>query len=346
MDYLARMHEAILYSVEGNKLRCHLCRHNCLIEEGTTGICNVRLNQGGVLYSIFYGKPVAMAVDPIEKKPLFHYKPGSLAFSIATPGCNFRCPFCQNWDISQYGRVEMVRAPMGDVSPEKIVENAIKHKCQSISYTYTEPTIFFEYALDTAKLAKKAGLANNFVTNGYMSRDAIDVIKPYLDAANIDLKSFRKDTYRKFMKAQLDGVLDSIKYMKQAGIWVEVTTLIVPKMNDGTDELKDIANFLVEVGRDIPWHISRFVPQFEMQDTPATPIKKLREAYDIGKKAGLRYVYMGNVAGDESENTFCYSCGMKIIEREGFQILANHITNKNECPKCKSKIDGIEMGKS
>lgn len=340
------MHEAMLYDKEaGGKVRCRLCRHNCAIADGKAGICNVRLNKSGTLYSIFYGKPIAMSVDPIEKKPLFHYYPGSKAFSIATPGCNFQCPFCQNWDISQYGRADGVRLPTREVTPETIVFQAKANKCKSISYTYTEPTIFFEYAYDCAKLAKAEGLGGNFVTNGYMSREAIDTIKPYLDAANVDLKSFRKDTYRKMMKAQLDGVLDSIKYMKEAGIWVEVTTLIVPKMNDDPAEIKDIANFLVEVGRDIPWHISRFYPHYQYDDAEPTPLATLKSAYDIGKTAGLRYVYMGNVPADASENTYCYQCGEKLISRMGYFVEGNVITEKSTCPKCASEIDGVGLGR-
>lgn len=327
--------------VAGGKVRCRLCRHLCTIPDGDHGICNVRENHGGVLYSIFYGQPIAMSVDPIEKKPLFHFYPGSKAFSIACPGCNFQCDFCQNYDISQYGRTGTERTPTHEVPPESIVANAKANGCKSISYTYTEPTIFFEYAYDTARLAKKEDIANNFVTNGYMTREAIDTIKPYLDAANIDLKAFRKDTYRKVMKAQLDGVLDSIKYMKEAGIWVEVTTLVVPGMNDSDSELKDIADFLAKTGRDIPWHISRFVPHYKMQNVFPTPIETLRKAYDIGKKAGLRYIYLGNVPGDDTENTFCFSCGEKLITRRGYFVVANKLTTRSECPKCKSKIDGV-----
>jgi Pyruvate-formate lyase-activating enzyme len=339
------MKEAMLYTKEaGRKTRCHLCRHGCLIDDGKYGICNVRLNEAGTLYSIFYGKPIAMAVDPIEKKPLFHFKPGSTTFSIAAPGCNFQCSFCQNWDISQYGRGAESRVPQKEVEPEAIVKQSIAHGCESISYTYTEPTVFFEYAYDTAKIAKTRGLKNTFVTNGYMTREALDKIKPYLDAANVDLKAFRKDTYRKIMKAELDGVLDSIRYMKSLGIWVEVTTLIVPGMNDDAGELKDIATFLVGIGRDIPWHISRFTPNYKMDDVQPTPVSKLKEAMEIGKKVGLRYIYLGNIPGDDSENTFCYQCGEKVIEREGFFVRANKITNRSECPSCKTKIDGIDMG--
>lgn len=339
------MQEALLYTKEADrKVRCNLCRHGCLIAEGKHGICNVRFNDGGTLYSIFYGKPIAMAVDPIEKKPLFHVKPGSTTFSIATPGCNFQCSFCQNWDISQYGRGATQRIPRQEVAPSAIVAQAEAHRCGSISCTYTEPTIFFEYALDVAKLAKTKGIGCNFVTNGYMTREALDVLHPYLDAANVDLKAFRKETYRKVMKAQLDGVLDSIRYMKELGIWVEVTTLVVPGMNDDEAELRDIATFLVGVAREIPWHISRFVPHFGMQDREPTPVATLRKALEIGRKAGLRYVYLGNVPGDESESTFCYGCGEKLVTRQGFAVRDNRITNKGECPTCRAKIDGIEMG--
>jgi pyruvate formate lyase activating enzyme len=228
-------------------------------------------------------------------------------------------------------------------APEQIVAAAQQAGCRSIAYTYTEPTIFFEYAYDTAKLAAKEGIANNFVTNGYMTRAALDAIKPYLDAANVDLKAFRKDTYRKVMKAQLDGVLDSIKYMKELGVWVEITTLIVPGMNDDAAEIKDIANFIVETGREIPWHISRFTPRYHMDKTPPTPMKKLKEAYEIGKAAGLRYVYMGNVPGDPTENTYCYSCDEILIDRAGYTVGENKITHKSTCPKCNSVIDGIDM---
>lgn len=337
------MQKALLYTKEGEKIRCHLCRHNCLIAEGSFGICNVRKNENGELYSIFYGKPITMAVDPIEKKPLFHYYPGSKAFSIATPGCNFKCPFCQNWKISQY-KGDPPSTDIEFVPPEKVVMLAKKNGCRSISYTYTEPTIFFEYALDTAMIAKKEGVDNNFVTNGYMTREAIDIIKPYLNAANIDLKAFRKETYRKYMKAQLDGVCDSIKCLKNAGVWIEVTTLIVPKMNDDPSELRDLAKFLVEVGRDIPWHISRFHPSYEFDSLPPTSISKLKEAYEIGKKAGLRYIYLGNIPGDKTENTYCYNCNELLIKRNGFTVEENFVTDKSKCPKCSAEIDGVGIG--
>jgi pyruvate formate lyase activating enzyme len=341
------MKEAMLYTKEKDRaVRCNLCRHGCTIKEGDYGICQVRYNEGGTLRSIFYAQPIALGVDPIEKKPLFHYKPGSYSMSIATPGCNFRCDFCQNWEISQYrASGEPGKTLLDKVPPEAVVAKAKAHKCASISYTYTEPTIFFEYAYDTAALAVKEGIGNNFVTNGYMTRAALDTIGPNLAAANVDLKAFRKVTYRRVMKAQLDGVLDSIRYMKQLGIWVEITTLIVPGMNDSESEIKDIANFIVETGREIPWHISRFTPQYHMEDSPPTPMATLKKAYDIGKAAGLRYVYMGNVAGDPTENTYCYNCNELLIERTGFSVRDAKITHKSTCPKCNSQIDGIDMGR-
>ena len=336
------MKEAMLYTKEADrKVRCHLCRHGCLIAEGNYGICNVRKNEGGALYSIFYGKPIAMSVDPIEKKPLFHYKPGSTSFSIATPGCNFQCGFCQNWEISQYGREEAVRLPSEEVSPQSIVGQASAHRCASISYTYTEPTIFFEYAHDIGKLAVQQGLGNIFVTNGYMTREAIEAMAGTLHAANVDLKSFRKDTYRKVMKAQLDGVLDSIRTLHQAGVWIEITTLIVPGMNDDPRELADIARFIVETGREIPWHVSRFTPRYQMDHAAPTPEKTIRQALEIGRKAGLRYVYAGNLPGDEAEHTRCSSCQELLIEREGFAVLKNVLDHKGACPKCGMKLDGV-----
>ncbi len=338
------MHKAILYNKEDNsKVQCKLCRHHCRISPDKAGLCNVRVNKQGELYTIFYAKPIAMGADPIEKKPLYHYYPASKAFSIATLGCNFKCSFCQNWNISQYDSKHSPQV-RDEVLPEKIIAKAKANKCRSISYTYTEPTIFFEYALDCAKLAKEEGIGNNFVTNGYMTRAAIDEIKPYLDAANVDLKAFRKDTYRKLIGAQLDGVCDSIKYLKENGIWLEVTTLIIPGVNDDPAELKDLVKFLVEVGRDIPWHVSRFYPGYQVTDVPPTPVETLKTAYEIGKKAGLRYIYLGNVKEPAMERTYCYNCNEVLIERNGYSIGSNSISEKSKCPSCKAEIDGVGMG--
>ncbi|HPW45147.1 MAG TPA: AmmeMemoRadiSam system radical SAM enzyme [bacterium] len=338
------MKEAMLYTKEENgAARCGMCRHTCLIRDGEKGICDVRINREGRLYSIFYGKPIAVAVDPVEKKPLFHFMPGTKTLSIATRGCNFHCDFCQNSDISQFKGGSNDELSGSEFTPTKIVAAANSGRAKSISYTYTEPTVFFEYAYDTARLAKESGLGNIFVTNGYMTRDAIDAISPFLDAANIDLKSFRNDTYRSVIGARLDGVLDSIKYMKSKGIWIEITTLVIPGMNDSEAELSDVANFIVETGRDIPWHISRFTPRYKMSDRQPTPIKTLQRAHEIGKKAGLKYIYIGNLPGDSSETTFCAACGFQLIERCRYEITLNNVPHDGNCPKCGAKVDGIML---
>ena len=331
--------EALLYErLEDNKVKCLLCNHNCTIADGKLGFCLVRENKGGTLYTNSYGKLVSYNIDPIEKKPLFHFLPGTKSLSIATAGCNFRCGFCQNWQISQIreGNTELMHE---EVPPEEIVNQAIKSGCKSISYTYTEPTIFFEYALDCARLAKEKGLYNNFVTNGYMSAQALEMLKGYLDAANVDLKSFSEDFYQKNCSAHLKPVSENIRLMKKLGIWVEVTTLIVPELNDSEEELTQIANFIADVGKEIPWHISRFHPDYKMLDSGATPLSTLKKAYDIGEKAGLRYLYIGNVLG-EAEETRCYNCKRALIKRVGFQILENKI-KEGSCPFCKTKIDGV-----
>ena len=339
--------EALLYGKNPDKsVDCFLCRHNCHIKDGGRGVCMVRENKDGTLYSLFYGRPVALSVDPIEKKPLFHVYPGSKSFSIATVGCNFQCPFCQNWDISQYGRSQIAdsRSPIAGgklIMPDEIAANALESGCRTIAYTYSEPTVFFEYAYDISKSAEKYDIKNVFVTNGYMTRGMLDKFHPLLHAANIDLKAFNPNTYRTMMKAELGGVLDSIKYMRELGIWVEVTTLIVTGMNDGQDELKQIAGFIAGVGEEIPWHISRFHPAYKVKDKDVTAEETLEQAHEIGKKAGLRYVYTGNVYTPDKENTYCYNCGSLLIERSGFSVVGNKIVDGLKCFKCKSKIDGL-----
>jgi pyruvate formate lyase activating enzyme len=332
------MREAELYRpIQGGAVECLLCRHHCIIKDGRSGICGVRENRGGKLYSIFYGRPVAVAVDPIEKKPLFHFLPGSRSFSIATPGCNFQCSFCQNWDISQYKGGEV---PTYELSPREAAEKARKLGCASISYTYSEPTVFFEYARDTAIEAERFGLKNVFVTNGYMTREMIDAFHPHLHAANIDLKSFNKDVYRRIMKGDRDGVLDSIRYMKEKGIWIEITTLIVPQMNDSEEEIREIARFIAGVGRDIPWHISRFHPAYKMTEKPPTPLETLIGAYRVGKEEGLKFIYIGNVGTDSYEATYCPKCRSRLISRSGFDVLYNRLLG-NRCPECGEEIEGL-----
>jgi len=321
------------------KVSCSLCHHNCEIEPSKFGVCGVRQNKGGKLYTQVYGNIIAAHVDPIEKKPLYHFLPGSKSFSIATIGCNFRCPFCQNWQISQASKSKDSLATGQECLPQEVVRAAEKHGCQSISYTYTEPTIYFEYAHDTAKLAKKDGLANVFVTNGYMSLDALETIRPFLDACNVDLKAFSENFYKKMCGARLQPVLDSIRRMKDMDIWVELTTLIVPGQNDSEKELTQIARFISELDPNIPWHISRFHPDYKYTDATATPLNSLRLAYNIGKNEGLHYIYIGNVLG-ESEGTVCPKCQKILISRHGFYVSDNKI-RESRCPFCRTSIAGI-----
>ena len=333
--------EALLYKkLKSQKVSCFLCSHHCVIDDGSFGICQVRQNKGGILYTYTYGQVVAANVDPIEKKPLFHFLPGSKSFSIATVGCNFRCGFCQNWQISQKKEAQELKVDALQMPPEKIIEGALKAQCKSISYTYTEPTIFFEYAFDIAGCAKEKGLYNIFVTNGYMTKEALRMIKPYLDAANVDLKFFNDDSYKRVCGARLAPVLETIALMREMDIWVEVTTLIVPGENDSQEELKGIALFLAGVGKEIPWHISRFHPDYKMMDHKATPLTILKDAYEIGKAAGLRYVYIGNVA--EEEKTYCFKCGEALLSRMGFEVLENNLKN-GKCPGCDTVLDGVGL---
>lgn len=333
--------EALLYQkLPDKKVSCYLCSHHCQISDGNFGICQVRQNKEGTLYTHAYGAVVAANVDPIEKKPLFHMLPGSKSFSIAALGCNFRCGFCQNWQISQ--KEEAVKLGLGQekMSPQEIVARAQEAGCKSISYTYTEPTIFFEYALETARLAQGKGLYNIFVTNGYMTQKALEMIKPYLDAANVDLKFFNDERYLRICGGRLKPVLETISLMRELGIWVEVTTLVVPGENDSADGLKGIASFLAGVGKEIPWHISRFHPDYKMVDHDPTPLATLQEAYKIGKDTGLRYVYIGNVW--EEEKTCCYKCAKVLISRLGFEVSNNCLKN-GRCPDCNTKLDGLAL---
>ncbi len=319
-------------------VRCNLCGHRCVIPEGELGFCRVRKNIDGTLNSLVYGEVASQNIDPIEKKPLFHFLPGSKAFSIATVGCNFRCGFCQNWQISQVtnGDASVMNDP--EMSPKEVVELAEEHGCESIAYTYTEPTIFFEFAYDIAVLASKKGLSNIFVTNGYMTPEAIDTIGPYLDAANVDLKSFRDEFYVKTCKARLQPVLDSIKMMKARNIWVEVTTMVLPGLNDSEEELNDIAEFIADVDPRMPWHISRFHPDYRYTDEKATPVETLRRAIAIGKKRGLANIYLGNVA--EGMNTYCGHCGKLLLARSYFGSGENNI-HGDRCPDCNTPLAGV-----
>ena len=336
--------KAVLWErAEDNQVKCKLCNWRCLIEEGKSGRCFVRENIDGELYSLNYDKVCAANPDPIEKKPLFHFQPGSRSFSIACEGCNFRCEFCQNWHISQPA-VESGRIEGQAISPERIVEAAVRDGCKGIAYTYTEPTIFMELCAECGILAKKQGLTNVFVSNGYMTKEAIDFASEWLDGINVDLKAFNEDYYKQLCKARLEPVLETIKYIAaQTEIWLEVTTLLVPGENDSEEELKKLAGFIVtEAGEDVPWHISRFVPQYKYMESYPTPIETLEKAYEIGVSAGLHYVYTGNVPGAKTESTLCYSCGRMLIERVGYRIVSNEIEDSC-CPDCGVKIAGYEL---
>ena len=332
--------EAMLYEkLADQKVHCNLCAHRCIIKPERRGICGVRENKGGILYSLVYGTLIAEHIDPIEKKPFFHVYPGSRSYSIAAVGCNFQCAFCQNHEISQMPRSTLMI--MGEDTPcNEIVKRAKKSGSKTIAYTYTEPTVYFELAYETAILACKEGLKNVFVTNGFMTPEAIDTIAPFLAAANVDLKSFRDDFYQKQCGARLEPVLEAITKMKQMGIWVEITTLLIPGLNDSNEELKDIAQFIAGLGKETPWHISRFHPQFKMRSVPVTPLTSLHRAVEIGKLQGLKYVYNGNVPGDEGESTYCSNCRNCLIERHGFDVVSANLTG-NKCSKCGTELEGI-----
>lgn len=335
------MIEARFYEPIGDgKVKCFLCAQRCTISPGKRGICAVRENRDGILYSLVYGKVVARHVDPIEKKPLFHFYPGSTSYSIATVGCNFKCLHCQNYEISQFPK-KYVDIPGEDMTPEEVVKEAELSGCRSISYTYTEPTIFMEFAYDCARLAHSKGISNVFVSNGYTGPEATRLIAPYLDGNNIDLKG--DDVfYKKVVGARLQPVLDTIKLMKELGVWVEITTLIIPSHNDSEEFLKWIADFIKSVDPSIPWHVTQFYPTYHLLDKPRTPVSTLRKAREIGLKAGLKYVYEGNVPGEGGEHTYCPSCGDLLIERSGFTLTKIGMKD-SKCAKCGSHIDGIGM---
>jgi len=335
--------EALFYERHTqNRVRCNLCAHHCVIADGKLGVCRVRKNVGGTLYTLVHGSTISLNVDPVEKKPLYHFYPGSLAYSIATLGCNFHCQWCQNWQISQMPHEQDLIAGHKE-SPGQIVANALETGSRSIAYTYTEPTVFFEYAYDTARLAHQAGLVNIFVTNGYMTKEMLELFHPYLDAANVDLKAFRKKVYHRYVGAALQPILDNMKFMKKLGIWLEVTTLVIPGINDDLSELRDAAQFVAqELGSETPWHISRFFPAYKLTDIPPTPLATLKQAQQIGQEEGLQYVYMGNISIEGGNDTFCPSCGRALIRRHGFGVIFNRI-EKDRCPACGEPIAGISL---
>jgi len=336
------MKKAMLYEArDENKVHCHLCSHQCRIHQGKRGICGVRENREGTLYTLVYGKIVAGHVDPIEKKPLFNFMPGSKAYSIGTVGCNFRCKHCQNSEISQYPHAHGGNIVGENQTPEQVVQSAKATGCATIAYTYTEPTIFFEFAYDTAAIAHREGIKNVFVSNGYMSAEAAHQIAPHLDAINIDVKAFTSKFYKEVCGARLEPVLETVQRMKDLGVWVEITTLIIPGLNDSKEELQEIARFIKSVGREVPWHVTAFFPTYQMIDRPPTPVTTLRLAREIGITEGLRYVYEGNVP-DAGENTYCHGCKAVVIERSGFRFVHNRLQD-GKCPACGQITDGVGM---
>ena len=331
------MHEAMLYNkLEDNKVGCYLCGRRCKIAEGKLGYCQIRKNEKGTLYSLVYGTACSANPDPIEKKPLWHFHPGSLAMSIATVGCNFRCNYCQNWQISHEREIIGRK-----ISPEKIVDYALDTGCTGISYTYTEPTIFFEYAYDTAKIAQQKELFNTFVTNGYMTTEAIETIAPYLDAATVNFKGNANPAFYKTYchVPSVDPIFDSLKAMKAANIHIEITNLLVSDVGDDTKEAEVLAKWIVqELGEDTPLHLLRFYPHHKMSNLPPTSIKKLEAAATASTRAGLNYVYLGNVPGHQGANTICNNCGALLIERLGIQTISVRLTRDGRCPSCNLPI--------
>jgi pyruvate formate lyase activating enzyme len=351
-------------------VQCLACRRYCKIPQGMAGYCGVRQNVGGELTLAVYGRPAAVWVDPVEKKPMFHFLPGSKIYSIGTFGCNFACTFCQNWDISQApqearqenpanwkGYFDKLVSVCKELPPEKVVGNAIANGCKSIAFTYNEPTIFTEYAIDVMKIAKKNGLKGVYVTNGYESHECWDAIAPYIDAANIDLKAYNEKFYAQLCKVgsrfepnsaaglrkanDFELVKDSILYAKKKGIWIEVTTLLIPDWNDDEGELRAEAEWLASVDAEMPWHVTAFHPDYKLRDKPPTPPQTLVKAREIGLEAGLKHIYCGNVYGlAKYETTYCAKCGKELILREGFSVMRNDLI-AGKCKYCKKKVKGI-----
>ncbi len=336
------MQPALLWKkINGNNIKCAVCAHRCLIAPNRRGVCGVRKNIEGALFSLVYGKAAAINIDPVEKKPFFHFLPGTTALSFGTPGCNFQCKNCQNWDLSQEPkRYEPIFGP--DTPPEELIDQALRYNCQSIAYTYSEPAIFIEYALETMRLAQKAGLKNIWVSNGYMTNESFELVKNYIDAANIDIKSFEDKFYRENCGARLAPVLETCKLIKKHKIWLEITTLIIPTLSDSPKMLKKIAEFIYkELDAETPWHVSAFSPgiSWQLQKLSPTPIKILRQAREIGLKAGLKYVYIGNIPGETGENTYCSKCRTLSILRMNYQI--QRFDKNGKCPTCEEDLNLI-----
>jgi pyruvate formate lyase activating enzyme len=337
------MHPASLWkALPDGRVSCRLCSHFCRIDKGRRGLCGVRENRDGALFTLVYDRVAAANLDPVEKKPLYHFLPGTTTFSFGTMGCNLSCSFCQNFSLSQPPRQGQPIA--GErVSPADLVAVARRSGAASVSYTYSEPTIFFELMTDTADLVHAAGLKNIMVSNGFQSRQCLDALAGRIDAANIDLKAMRPDFYERVCGARLQPVLKNLVRIRELGWWLEVTTLLIPGENDSAQELTELAGFLAkELGVDTPWHISRFHPDFAMRDRPPTSPESLERAWSLGREAGLRYVYVGNVRDAARSATMCPGCGERLIEREGMGILAAR-TAGGRCPSCGASIAGVGL---
>ena len=324
--------------LDGKKVRCELCPHRCILDDGQVGVCRVRKNIGGKLYTLNYGSVSSMAIDPIEKKPLFHFKPASRIFSISTVGCNLRCKHCQNWEISQAGpEFPYLR----EFKPEEIVKIAKEYGSEGIAFTYNEPTIWHEFSLDVSKLAKNEGMYTVYVTNGYISEEPFREIAEYLDAMNIDVKAFTDEFYRKITGGRLNPVLRTVELAHEMGIHVELTYLIIPELNDSPKEIEKFAEWVKSVSPEIPVHFSRFFPMYKLTDKPPTPISEVHRAYKIAKKVGLEYVYLGNTWEPEYESTYCPNCGNLLIEREYYNTKIVGLTPDGKCKKCGKKINVV-----
>jgi pyruvate formate lyase activating enzyme len=329
--------EAILYEKLGNSINCKVCERRCLISNGKKGFCDMRENVEGKLYTLNYAAASSVAVDPIEKKPLFHFYPGSTVLSLGSVGCNFRCKHCQNWNISQ---AELEDISLREIIPKDAVKLARDYNCKSIAWTYNEPTMWLEYTIDSAKLARKDNIKTIYVTNGYMTEESLDLIGPYLDAANVDLKGMSEQFYKELCDARMQPVLDSIKRIYEKKIHLEITNLMIPGYNDSEKNIKALVNFMVnELGVDVPLHFTRFFPYYELKDVPPTAVADLEKAYKTAKDAGMKYVYIGNVPSGTGENTYCHSCGELLIERNGYQIMADSLKKDKKCPECGTNIN-------
>jgi pyruvate formate lyase activating enzyme len=331
--------QAILYEKIGKSLKCKVCERRCVISNSKKGFCDMRENIDGKLYTLNYAAASSVAVDPIEKKPLFHFYPGSTVLSLGSVGCNFRCKHCQNWNISQ---AELEEVSLREILPEDAIKLAKEYKCKSIAWTYNEPTMWLEYTIDSAKMARNNGLKSVYVTNGYMTEESLDEISPYLDAVNVDLKGMSEQFYKELCDARMQPVLDNIKRIYDKKIHMEITNLMIPGYNDSQKNIEDLVNFMVdEVGVDVPLHFTRFFPYYELKNVPPTAVADLEKAHKIAKDAGMKYVYIGNVPSGTGENTYCHSCGELLIERDGYQIMGDSVKTGQKCPKCGTGVDII-----